>query len=124
MSTFQRGITDVESIERLARLQNTKVYMFWPNQPNLHAKCWLFLYDNNNHDTVIIGSSNLTSSSMSFAVKVNVVLRRDQYASAGKFVDDLRQPQNDRSLFIGLSYRAFRYNMEASHTKRVIIFRV
>lgn len=37
-TTLQRGITDIESLERLAGLLNTKVYTFWPQQPNFHSK--------------------------------------------------------------------------------------
>lgn len=82
MTTLQRKITDIESLERLARLKNTSVYIFWPEQVKFHAKGWLFMYKKDvypvwhEHDTVIIGSSNITSMGVRVAVEWNLLLRR------------------------------------------------
>ncbi len=78
-TTLQREITDIWSLDTLARLKNTSIYTFWPREPKFHAKGWLFLYGHdNNHpdDTVIVGSSNLTEKGVRVAVEWNVLLRR------------------------------------------------
>ncbi|KAF2208889.1 hypothetical protein CERZMDRAFT_100872 [Cercospora zeae-maydis SCOH1-5] len=71
-TTFQRGITQIEAIEWLARLPNTEVYIFWNSHINFHAKYSLFLYREHSFDTAILGSSNLTITGVGIGVEVNV----------------------------------------------------
>jgi HKD family nuclease len=91
ITTFQRQITDVESLDYLAKLPNASVYVFWPMQPTFHAKGWLFLYgeDKADWDTVIIGSSNITFHGIQNAIDWNVLLRRKTAnPDANSVIDD------------------------------------
>lgn len=106
LTTLQRKITDVKSLDYLARLPMTSVYVFWPMQPNFHSKGWLFLYGKDNvdstsntsleyhptpQDTVILGSSNITQNGVRVAVDWNVLLRRKTLDSdASSVIDEFR----------------------------------
>ena len=87
ISTFNRKITDVESIERPAKLKNTEVYIFEPSRVNFHAKTWFFGYANRDLDTAIIGSSNLTGRGVVAAVEWNVLLQRCKHRDASGAID-------------------------------------
>ncbi len=91
ITTFDRKITDVESIERLARMQNTQVYVFEPSMVNCHAKSWIFRYANRDLDTAIIGSSNITVNGVAAAIEWNVLLRRYRHRDASGAIDHATQ---------------------------------
>jgi HKD family nuclease len=91
ITTLQRHITDYKALDYLSNLNGGRVLVFWPTQPNLHAKGWLFLYGPNTdtahgNDTVIIGSSNITRNGIDVSVEWNVLLRR---CDAGPTADEI-----------------------------------
>lgn len=55
ISTFNRKITDIDSVERLAKLKQTEVYSFQPSRVNFHAKSWVFTDEDRDIDTLIVG---------------------------------------------------------------------
>jgi HKD family nuclease len=87
ISTFNRKITDVASIQWLAKLDKAEVYIFEPSLVNFHAKSWCLRYEDEALDTVIIGSSNLTGTGVSAAVEWNLLLQRGKHANASKAID-------------------------------------
>jgi HKD family nuclease len=91
ISTFNRKITDIDSVERLAKLKNTEVYIFEPSQVNFHAKSWSFGYADRDLDTAIIGSSNLTGRGVAAAVEWNVLLQRRKHRDASGAIDHAAQ---------------------------------
>jgi hypothetical protein len=91
ITTFNRKITDVESIERLARMQKTQVYLFEPSMVNCHAKSWIFRYANRDLDTAIIGSSNITGNGVAAAIEWNVLLQRYRHRDASEAIDHATQ---------------------------------
>ena len=90
ITTLQRKITDLQSLDNLAKLENTSVYIFWLPQLTFHSKGWLFLYEEDKRlDTVIIGSSNITRNGMRVAVDWNVLLhRKSPRSDASRIIDD------------------------------------
>ncbi|MBK9037005.1 MAG: DUF3427 domain-containing protein [Myxococcales bacterium] len=77
LTTTFTGTTEVEAVERLARLPGAEVKVsFDTRRTRLHAKAWLFHRDND-LSTAYVGSANLTSTALGagheWVVKVSQV---------------------------------------------------
>ena len=79
LTTSQFGFTQPEAIHKLSSLPAVKVRLFIPNSPTLHAKGWLFIYDNQT-SVSFVGSSNMSKSAVSTGFELSIRTTEKQIA--------------------------------------------